>query len=420
MHTTMRAFQAALLLVILVLAGLLAQATGTAARAPVARGELVGVHLFWSATCPHCTRARRFVEDLAKRDPHVGLRSYELDGDGRNEAAFLAVAQHFAIDPPAVPLIVVGDEVFVGYDDDATSGAEIAAKVAACRATSCRDAFAAIVANVASPRHPAEAGAVPEGLKARRPALPDRVALPLIGEIETRTLSLPALTIVLGAVDGFNPCAMWVLVFLIGLLVGMNDPVRMWSYGAVFIATSAVVYFAFMAAWLNLFLYLGSLAFVRIAVGLFALGAAAYYLREFIRNPDGACPVTTPGERQGIMERLRSLVAERSFLAAILGIVVLAVGVNMIELLCSAGIPAVYTQVLALSNLSAPGYYGYLALYIAAFMLDDAAIFVAAMMTLRATGLAATYSRYSHLVGGAVMAAIGFMLLFRPEWLAFA
>jgi hypothetical protein len=63
------------------------------------------------------------------------------------------------------------------------------------------------------------------------------------------------LTIVLGAVDGFNPCAMWVLVFLIGLLVGMRDPVRMWSYGAAFLLTSAAVYFAFMAAWLNIVLH---------------------------------------------------------------------------------------------------------------------------------------------------------------------
>jgi hypothetical protein len=92
------------------------------------------------------------------------------------------------------------------------------------------------------------------------------------------------LTIVLGAVDGFNPCAMWVLVFLIGLLVGMRDPVRMWSYGAVFLLTSAAVYLAFMAAWLNLVLLLGTLAWIRIAIGVFALAAGGYYLREFVRH----------------------------------------------------------------------------------------------------------------------------------------
>jgi hypothetical protein len=228
------------------------------------------------------------------------------------------------------------------------------------------------------------------------------------------------LTIVLGAVDGFNPCAMWVLVFLIGLLVGMRDPVKMWGYGAVFLLASAAVYFAFMAAWLNMVLWLGSLVWIRMSVGVFAVAAGAYYLREFVRNPDAACAVSSPGQRQKIMRRLKAVVAERSFLLGCAGIAALAVAVNLIELLCSAGIPAVYTQVLALSDLSVSAYYGYLLLYITVFLLDDAVVFVTAMLTLQATGLAASYSRYSHLIGGVVLVGVGLLLVFRPGWLVFA
>jgi hypothetical protein len=194
----------------------------------------------------------------------------------------------------------------------------------------------------------------------------------------------------------------------------------MWSYGAVFLLTSAAVYFAFMAAWLNVVLLLGTLAWIRVAVGMFALAAGGYYLREFIRKPDAACEVASPAQRRRIMGRLKAVVAEQSFLPAIAGIIVLAAAVNLIELLCSAGIPAVYTQVLALSNLSTLAYYGYLLLYIAVFLLDDAIVFVTAMLTLQATGLAATYSRYSHLVGGLVLLGVGLLLVFRPQWLAFA
>jgi hypothetical protein len=193
----------------------------------------------------------------------------------------------------------------------------------------------------------------------------------------------------------------------------------MWSYGAVFLLTSAAVYFAFLAAWLNLFLLLGSLLWIRLGVGLFALAAGGYYVREFVRNPDAVCPVTSHGGRQQIMARLRVAVAERSFLIAVLGIMLLATAVNLIELLCSAGIPAIYTQVLALSDLSASAYYGYLAFYIGIFMLDDAAVFVTAMLTLRATGLTATYSRYAHLVGGVVLGGLGLLLVFWPELLSF-
>jgi hypothetical protein len=210
---------------------------------------------------------------------------------------------------------------------------------------------------------------------------------------------------------------MWVLVFLIGLLVGINDPIRMWSFGAVFLLTSAVVYLAALAAWLNVLLVLGSLVFIRVGIGVFAIAAGVYYLWQFWINPGATCPVTSPVERQRVMTRLKEAVGQQSFLAAIAGIVVLAALVNLIELLCSAGVPAIYTQLLAMSDLSTPAYAGYLLLYITVFLVDDIVVFVTAMLTLRATGLAATYSRYSHLLGGIVLGAIGLLLLFRPQWL---
>jgi glutaredoxin len=390
------------------------------AEAPVAANSRLPVYVFWTAKCPHCTKAVLFMEQLVSQEPRLQLVSLELTGQGDNERAFISISERFGVDPPAVPIIIVGGEIFVGYDQDETSGQDIARKARDCLTSPCGDPIEDIVAE-------AKAGASQESVPARppqttvtRPSLPESFWLPIIGEIPTASLSLPALTIVLAAIDGFNPCAMWVLVFLIGLLVGLNDPVRMWSYGAVFLLTSAAVYFAFLAAWLNLFLFLGSLVWIRIAVGIFAMTAGAYYLREFVRNPDGACPVGSPGQKQRLQDRLRTAVAERSFIAAVFGIIVLAIAVNMIELLCSAGIPAIYTQVLALSDLSPAAHYGYLLLYVAVFLLDDAIVFVTAMLTLQAAGLAATYARYSHLLGGVVLLILGLLLVLRPEWLSFA
>jgi hypothetical protein len=307
------------------------------------------------------------------------LRALELDGNASHDQAFIALAKRFRVEPLAVPLIVIGDRIFVGYGDDATTGLEIEAEIKRCLATTCPDVAGPIIALAAREDEPRLAQPDADKGEVRRPSMPETVWVPGFGDVSTRSLSLPVLTIVLGAVDGFNPCAMWVLIFLIGLLVGMRDPVRMWSYGAVFLLTSAAVYFAFMAAWLNIVLLLGSLVWIRITIGTFALAAGGCYLREFARNPDAACAVASPGRRQKIMARLRAAVTERSFLLAIIGIVVLAIAVNLIELLCSAGIPAVYTQALALNDLSARAYYGYLLLYIAVFLLDDAVVFVTAM-----------------------------------------
>lgn len=379
----------------------------------------VPVYLFWSTTCPHCRKAKSFLEALSAREPAMKLVALELSEEGRHEAAFVAASRYFRVEPPAVPLIIVGDQGFAGYDDDWATGAEIRIALQACLAKSCADVGGVLLRTAGLEATAPVAGGAGPNATTRRPSLPKTVHLPIVGEVETRTLSLPALTVLLGAIDGFNPCAMWVLVFLIGLLVGMRDPVRMWSYGAVFLLTSAAVYMAFMAAWLNVFLFLGSLAAIRVGIGLFALGAGGYYLWQFISNPEAACPVTSPDKRQRVMTRLTAAIVEPSFALAILGIAVLAVAVNLIELLCSAGIPAVYTQVLALSDLSPGSYHAYLSLYIAVFLLDDVIVFVTAMLTLRAAGFTATYARFSHLIGAIVLVSIGALLVLKPEWLAF-
>jgi len=263
--------------------------------------------------------------------------------------------------------------------------------------------------------------AIPELRTVTDLAITEKIAfsVPLLGEVRTADLSLPALTVVLGALDGFNPCAMWVLVFLIGLLVGMQDRVRMWVLGTAFIAGSAAVYFLFMAAWLNFLLFIGAVVWVRAVVALVALAGGFYYLREYFRNPDAACTVTAPEARRRVLENLRRLALESRFWVALAGIVALAFAVNLVELLCSAGIPAVYTQVLALSHLPAWQYSAYLALYILVFMLDDLIVFVVAMKALQITGMTTSYSRFSHLAGGVVLLAIGALLLLRPEWLMF-
>ncbi len=310
----------------------------------------------------------------------------EVTRDAANRRAFAAVVEKIALEDPAVPLTLVGDAAMVGYASDEASGAELRRMIGHCLKSGCPDTVAPML------RAPAGAGA---GTARELPTVPQRVIpsevyVPFIGTVAIADLSLPVLTVVLAALDGFNPCAMWVLVFLIGLLVGMQDRLRMWTLGTAFIAGSALVYFLFMAAWLNFLLFMGAVVWVRAAVALVALGGGFYYLREYFRNPDAACAVTAPQARRRVFESLRKLATESRFWLAFLGILALAFAVNLVELICSAGIPAVYTQVLALSHLPAWQYYAYLALYILVFMLDDLFVFVVAMKTLQVAGVTAT------------------------------
>ena len=396
------------LFVLAVIAGLL---SGTAAAEPRSSGP-VDIYLFWRAGCPHCEHAIDFLKRWQREEARAKVQFLEISENPANREAFVAMVRYAGIERPGVPLIVIGESVFEGYADDDTTGAELKSAASACFETPCRDIVRPLLTGQAEPPGPTVVQPVAKP--------PKVIKLPVFGEVDLAHVSLPALTLMLGAVDGFNPCAMWTLVFLMGLLVGLRDRFRMWVLGGAFILASAAVYYLFMAAWLNLLLFLGMLLWIRLLVGFLALGGGGYYLHEYFANPEAVCKVTAPDARRQVFERLRSLAGERNFVLALAGIVLLAFAVNLVELICSAGIPAVYTQVLALSPLPAWQHHAYLALYILVFMLDDLFVFFVAMKTLQVAGLTGTYVRQSHLIGGAVLIVIGFLLLLKPEWLAFA
>jgi thiol-disulfide isomerase/thioredoxin len=381
-------------------------------------------YLFWRTGCPYCERAQSFLMKLQEKIPNLNVVGLEVSGSEANRAMFITISEVLGIERPVVPIVLVGERAFVGFLDDRTTGQAIRQAILHCRAYDCPDLLRE--ARVGS----SSSGVDPHATERSPPtdsgtdlasdaAVPETIRLPLFGEVSTSTLSLPLLTVVLGAVDGFNPCAMWVLVFLIGLLLGLEDHRRIWILGGTFLLASAAVYFLFMAAWLNVLLFLGALLWVRLAVGLVALGGGAFYLREFVLGNEAVCKVTRPESRRRIVRGLTNAVRERRLLLALGGIILLAFAVDLIVLICSAGIPAVYTQVLSLTDMPTWRYYLYLLLYILVFLLDDVVVFATAILTLQAAGLTGKYTRYSHLIGGLVLCGVGALLLLRPEWMTF-
>lgn len=375
-----------------------------------ATSPAVTIHYFRADGCPHCEHAGTFLshyKDIAR----INILDYEVKYDLAGREKFVRVVEAIGLQNASVPLIVIGDWAVVGYLSDEWTGAQIDMQIMYCLTTRCPDSVAEILAGhgIKLPIRINDAGV----------SLPERVKLPLIGEVDIGKLSLPALTVALGAVDGFNPCAMWALVFLLGLLMGVKDRKRMWILGLTFLFGSGLVYFLIMAAWLSALLAIGFTVWIRIVVGVVALAGAAWYLYDFWSNPDAACEVSHSGNRQQILGRLRCFVLEEHLWPAMIGVLLLAIAVNFIEFICSAGIPAVYTQVLALTPMPAWQYYGHLLLYNAIYMLDDIAVFAVAVLTLQMSGIGQRYARASRLIGGVVLAAIGLMLLFKPQWLAF-
>jgi hypothetical protein len=320
-------------------------------------------------------------------------------------------ANELGISAGGVPFLIIGNKEYVGYAEG-TTDKEVESRIKYCLENNCPDSVSAIVnpTNIVS-----QNTAKNENNSNKEKKI---INLPIIGEIDALDFSLPLLTIFMGALDGFNPCAMWTLLFLISLLLGLKNRRRMWVLGTAFIIASALVYFLFMAAWLQLILFLGFIAWVRTAIGLLAVVGGGYNLRSYVKEK-GGCKVTGNEKRQLVFAKMKAIAQQNSLWLALGGIILLAFAVNLVELVCSAGFPAVFTQVLSLSGLSTWQYYAYIILYIFFFMLDDMIIFAIAMFTLEVAGISTKYGKWSKLIGGILMLIIGLLLIFKPELLMF-
>ena len=374
----------------------------------------VNVYFFWGSGCPHCAKEKPFLESLEKKYTSLKVYKYEVWYNNSNKDLLVKVGSKLKVDVNGVPFTVIGDKQFTGYLNDETTGKEIEDSIRYCFKQKCADPIGQLL-GIAD----ASADSKNSDQAVKSNTMPEKISVPLIGEIRIKDVSLPVLTVIIGALDGFNPCAMWTLLFLLSLLIGMHDRKRMWILGSTFIVASAAVYFLFMAAWLHLILFIGFIFWVRLAIGVIGLGGGIYNLREYFVNKDSGCKVTDDKERQKIFGAAKRITREKHFLLAMGGIILLAAAVNLIEMICSAGLPVLYTQILAMSNLPLWQYYLYLLFYIFIFMFDDLFVFIVTMKTLELTGITTKYSRFSHLVGGILMLLIGLLLVFKPELLMF-
>ncbi|MFA5075936.1 MAG: hypothetical protein WC480_00790 [Patescibacteria group bacterium] len=385
---------------------------GQAAETP----KPVDIYFFYGDGCPHCATEEQFLDQLKKDfGDRIFIHYYEVWHDRDNAKLLAEVAKLHPIAVAGVPITLIGDQHIIGYQDDATTGQEILGLISQCQAGQIGECPAK---NLLNQHDNGSQLAVPAAQGLDKPVL---LKIPFVGTKDLSYFSLPLLAVVIGLLDGFNPCAMWVLVFLISLLLGVDSQRRRWLIGGIFIIASGAVYFLFMTAWLQAFLFLGYLWYIRFGIGLFAVLFGIYNLRDYwrTRKIGPVCKVTSSEKRRKIFDRIKGVIMEKNLLLALAGIALLAFSVNIVELACSAGFPAIFTSLLAINNISRWEQYLYILVYVLFFMFDDLIIFVAAMVTLHVTNIGTKYTKYSNLIGGAVILLLGLLLIFKPAWLSF-
>lgn len=397
--------------------------------------KVINIHLFYGNGCPHCAAEEEFLSDYLKDRTDVKLYKYEIWYDSHNQELLSKVQKEMGTtNKNGVPFTVIGKKTIVGYADGVTDE-QIKDAINYYLNNDYRDYAGEITGKVKKAEVKEDTTkdeSKTEDKKENKMEKADdtkdsdqtdeNVTVPVLGKINAKKVSLPILAVVLGFVDGFNPCAMWILIFLITMLFNMKDRKKMWILGLTFILTSGIVYLMFMLAWLNLATFISKIAFIRLLIAVIALVVGLINVYKYIdslKKKDEGCDVVDKKDRKKIMEKIISITHEKKFIIALLGIMVLAASVNIIELMCSIGIPLLFTQILAMNNLSTFSYMIYMFIYIFFFLIDDIVIFVISMVTLKVTGLSTKYTKYSHLIGGIIMLIIGLLLIIKPELLMF-
>lgn len=358
------------------------------------QSEKIEIHFFYSSICSHCKEEKEFLAILQGKYPQLKINQYEVINTKENQEILKEFYEKYNI-PTAergyVPVTFTPNHHFVGFNK------QIGQEIENC---------------------------LVECMEGGTSSL-EKIRIPILGEIDTSRVSLPLLAIILGALDGFNPCAMWVLLFLIALLANVRSKKKMYLIGGTFILASGIVYYLILAAWLNLFLAISYVNLTRILIGIFALAVGVWQIINFTKYKPGTCQVIEG--KGGLQEKIRGFIKERTeklvgsplTLGILGGVVVLALAVNLVEFFCSAGLPAIFTRILSLNQIPTLSYHFYLLLYTFVFMLDDFIVFLLATFALSKISLTEKYNYWATLIGGVLILILGALLILKPELLMF-
>lgn len=361
---------------------------------------IIHLYFFWSKKCPHCVKAQPFVEKLDKELPWIKLHSYELSQNPENILVLEQLSNMLGVTQISIPAFSFCKDILLGFSDVENTG-----KYLRDRLVFCRD-------DTSKKNNPSDQVSQTNGTQT-----PSPMALPLIGILNTDKYSLPVFTLIIASLDSLNPCAFFVLLFLLSLLVHAHHRRQMFIIGMIFIFFSALIYFLFMAAWLNVFILFGKINAITTAAGTIAVVIAIINIKDYFWFKKGISLSIPESAKPGLFSRMRRILNTDNFYSMVAATVALAIFANSYELLCTAGFPMVYTRHLTLQSLSTQEYYSYLLLYCVIYIVPLTIIVTIFTYTLGARKLNENEGRFLKLVSGFMMLGLGFILLMAPDML---
>lgn len=385
-----------------------------------AEGNTVNVYFFEGEGCPHCAMTREFLISLSEQDERIVIHEFEVYYNLEDREIFVEFAAVHGFEPAYVPTTFIGNQYWVGFTE-AIQG-EILQKIQYCLVNDCVDHGVNILPPGTFPEQPLpEAPPILEEPEIQEPELQEPnqeeliINLPFIGKVNLADKSLLLSTLLIALVDGFNPCSIWVLSLLLAITLNTRSRKKVLIIGLVFIFVTGFVYALFISGLFTVFTFVGYVGWIQIIVAVFALFFALVNIKDYFWYKEGVSFTISDEKKPGIYKGIRKIMnAEENIWALIGATVVLAAGVSLVEFSCTAGFPVIWTNLLVVHEVTGLAFLGFLLVYMLVYQMDELAIFLTAVFTLRKSKMEEKYGRILKLLGGMLMLSLAIVMLIDP------
>ena len=342
--------------------------------------EKVKIEYFGRKDCKNCTNLEKFLEKLSNERKDFEYVEYKIDESDENKNLFDEVTTKLKL-VKGTPIIYLNGHIIQGFNTSETTGNEIirlidegkkADKIFTLEEYVKNGKYENVTSND-SICQGEEACEVPGLTKETSKQV--LVNIPFINKsIDLTDYSLPLMSLILGTVDGFNPCAMWVLVLFLTALIAVGNKIKMFRVAGLFILAEAVMYYLILNAWLYTWDFVGLDKWVTPIVGVVGIIGGIFFVKNYFKK-ELSCEVTDFKKRAKISSQIREIADKPFTLLTALGIIGLALSVNVIEFACSVGIPQTYTKILQINNVAFWQRQLYTFIYIVGYIVDDILVF---------------------------------------------
>ena len=348
--------------------------------------EKVNIYLFYSKICPHCQKEEKYFETLKEKyQDKINIYTYEVTENKTNNEIMKSLKKELKENSQGVPFTIIGSKTFLGYDESLNERIE----------------------NII------------ESYLDENTKTDNTYTIPILGKIEAKNASIILIAIILGFIDGFNPCAMWILLLLINMCISIKDKKKMLIVCLTFIITSGIIYFLSMLG-IGFILDLTTIAYIRNIIAILAIVLGIYNLYTYIKTrKETGCHVVKKEKRKTIITKINNILNNKNTLLMFGGTIILATSVNLIEMACSLGFPTIFLEILSINNIHGFLKITYLLIYILFYLIDDIVVLFLSIKAFEAKGISTKYNKYVHLIGGIIMVLMGILLIFKPEWIMF-